>query len=159
MQGDQRSKMESIDPVDNPVGMLRNSIKVQDSQPKRREDSKHRVEVTSFVRGRSRLCSRESRGGGLCIMQPPWRCTTHMRPPDEAESIMPVSCGDFLDGKGQDGPSSVVSVSMVHVGQPQPRKSWSPVRIATLRARASATGAQSLGSRGTRRRAARSMCS
>lgn len=39
-----------------------------------------------------------------------------MRPPDEAESIMPVSCGGSLDGNGQDGPSSVVSVSTVHVG-------------------------------------------
>ncbi len=29
--------MESINPVDNPVGMLRNSMKAQDSQPERRE--------------------------------------------------------------------------------------------------------------------------
>lgn len=42
---------------------------------------------------------------------------------------------------------------MVHVGQPQPRKSWSPVRMPTSRVMASATGGQSLGSRGTRRRA------
>ena len=32
--------MESINPVDNPVGMLRNSTKAQDSQPERREDPK-----------------------------------------------------------------------------------------------------------------------
>ena len=35
--------MESINPVDNPVGMPRNSTKDQDSQAERREDSKHRV--------------------------------------------------------------------------------------------------------------------
>ena len=38
--------MESINPVDNPVGMPPNSTKAQDSQPERREDSKHRVEVS-----------------------------------------------------------------------------------------------------------------
>ena len=35
--------MESINPVDNPVGMPRSSMKAQDSQPERREDSKLRV--------------------------------------------------------------------------------------------------------------------
>lgn len=35
------------------------------------------AEVTSFVRRRSRLCRRVSRGRGLCVMHPPWRCTTH----------------------------------------------------------------------------------
>jgi len=49
-------------------------------------------------------------------------------------------------------------VSTVQVGQPQPRKSWSPVRMAASRARASATGGQSRGSRGTRRRAVASWC-
>jgi len=44
-------------------------------------------------------------------------------------------------------------VSTVQVGQPQPRKSWSPVKMAASSARASATGGQSRGSRGTRRRA------
>jgi len=35
--------MESINPVDNPVGMPRNNTKDQDSQAERRENSKHRV--------------------------------------------------------------------------------------------------------------------
>ncbi len=60
---------------------------------------------------------------------------------------------------GHDSPSSARSVSTVHVGQPQPRKSPSPVRIAASNARARATGAQSFGSLGTRRRAAVSRCS
>ena len=57
---------------------------------------------------------------------------------------------------GHDSTSSARSVSTVHVGQPQPRKSWSPVRMPALRTMARATVGQSLGSRGTRRRAAAS---
>jgi hypothetical protein len=49
--------------------------------------------------------------------------------------------------------SSRRSVSTVHVGQPHPRKSLSPVRMAASRTIASATVGQSRGSRGTRRRA------
>ncbi len=37
--------MESINPVDNPVGMPRHSTKAQDSQPERHEDLKYAVEV------------------------------------------------------------------------------------------------------------------
>jgi len=47
--------MESINPVDNPVGMPRNSTKAQDSQPERREDSKHRVEVKGLEPSASTL--------------------------------------------------------------------------------------------------------
>jgi len=46
------------------------------------------VEVTSFVRGCPRLCCRERRGRGLCIVQPLWRCTTHTRRSDAPGSIM-----------------------------------------------------------------------
>ena len=60
---------------------------------------------------------------------------------------------------GDASASSRLRVSTVHVGQPQPRKSLSPVRIPTFRASARATGAQSLGSRGTRRRATAYRCS
>jgi hypothetical protein len=37
--------LESINPVDNPVKLLWNDMKAQDSQPERREDSKHRVDL------------------------------------------------------------------------------------------------------------------
>ena len=40
--------MESINPVDNQVGIRWNNMKGQDGQPKRREDSKHRVEVSGL---------------------------------------------------------------------------------------------------------------
>jgi hypothetical protein len=46
------------------VGMPRNSTKDQDSHAEGRKDQKYAVEVTSFVRGCSRLCSRENRGNG-----------------------------------------------------------------------------------------------
>lgn len=55
--------------------------------------------------------------------------------------------------------SSSVKVSTVHVGQPHPRKSLSPVRMGTSSTMASATVGQSRGSRGTRLRAAISTCS
>ena len=48
-QGDQRSIIASIHPVDNPVGMLRHSADAHDGQPERREDQKYAVEVTSIV--------------------------------------------------------------------------------------------------------------
>ncbi len=40
--------MESINPVDNLVGMPRNATKAQDSQLERREDSKYAVEVSGL---------------------------------------------------------------------------------------------------------------
>jgi hypothetical protein len=59
--------MESINPVDNLVGMPRNATKAQDSQPERREDSKYAVEVTSLTRLASLLWCGECAGHGLCI--------------------------------------------------------------------------------------------
>ena len=47
--------MESINPVDNPVGMLRNSMKAQDSQPERRADPKLAVEVKGLEPSASTL--------------------------------------------------------------------------------------------------------
>ncbi len=40
--------MESINPVDNHVGVPRNATKAQDSQPGRREDLKYAVEVSGL---------------------------------------------------------------------------------------------------------------
>ena len=47
--------------------------------------------MTSFVRGCSRLCSRERRGRRLCIIQPLWRCPTHLERVAEPRSIIGVS--------------------------------------------------------------------
>ncbi len=47
-QGDQESIIRSINPVDNPVEMPRNSMNAHDIRTQRHEDSKHRVEVSGL---------------------------------------------------------------------------------------------------------------
>ncbi len=77
----------------SPVALIPGGGILRDKDQKPCLTRAYTVEVTSFARGCLDLCSRESRARRLCIMQPPWRCTTHSSVHNAARSIMTGSHG------------------------------------------------------------------